>query len=179
MEIAPGCSQAGLPFQKNKDEAHIRCGGTDLETAQNTFSGPTAEKTGSGVVSFRTQAGCSVLECEQGRRCPASVRRIEPDLLILAPTPTSPLHRRFGTHSGMQRGTANLYFCRLRTYDTTAFAWSGVRLFTVPGCFAVSVMAFAKSLSDSFLASSETRLGILAAGLPVASAPWQAAHFAL
>jgi len=41
----------------------------------------------------------------------------------------------------------------------------------------VSLIFLAKSSSDSFFASSETRLGILAAGLPVASAPWQAEHF--
>src|ERR1017187_6560698 len=36
-----------------------------------------------------------------------------------------------------------------------------------------------RSASEAFLALSETRLGILAAGFPARSAPWQAAHFAL
>src|SRR5208337_256956 len=75
--------------------------------------------------------------------------------------------------------TANDYFCRLRTYDTTAFTWSAVRLFTVGGCFAFSVTALPKSPSDSFLASSEIRLGAFIAGLPAASGPWHIAHFAL
>src|SRR5208283_121957 len=49
----------------------------------------------------------------------------------------------------------------------------------MPGCFGFSVTALVRSSSDAFFTSSETRLGILAAGLPAASTPWQAAHFAL
>src|SRR5262249_31894967 len=64
-------------------------------------------------------------------------------------------------------------------YDTTIFTGSGVKAFATPACFGFSVMSLLRSASESFLASSPVRLGILAAGLPAASAPWQAAHFAL
>src|SRR5271157_2413069 len=60
-----------------------------------------------------------------------------------------------------------------------AFTSPAARPFTGAGCFAVSVTALVTSASDFFLASSEIRLGILAAGLPAASAPWHIAHFAL
>src|ERR1039457_5936234 len=55
-----------------------------------------------------------------------------------------------------------------------AFASSAARPFTGAGCFAVSAIPLVRSASDLPI-----RLGAFIAGLPAASAPWHAAHFAL
>src|SRR5579863_7905880 len=76
-----------------------------------------------------------------------------------------------------EQPVSSYFFCRSRMYPTTAFTWSGVRALDTEACFGLVVTTFVRSVSDIFLASSETRL--LAAPLPAPSGPWHIAHLAL
>lgn len=162
-------------------EVNERGNGTGLGTVQNTFGQPTAKKKpgpercapgpGRAVPSWKVNKGGDFRLATDGPSF-CSVRRIEPDIFILVLPPSSPLpDNQLRDSGGALIGTANAYFCKVRMYGTTIFTWSGVRLLMVAGCFGFSVMSLARSSSDAFFNSSETKLGILAAGLPAASAP--------
>src|ERR1051326_3953700 len=100
--------------------------------------------------------------------------------MLSVPPANDPSHRRHYVHT---QGTAN-YFCIARIAATTAFTSSADKPLALKAWVAFLLgpplaMKSVRSASDFFLASSDTRLGIFAAGLPVASAPWHAAHLVL
>ncbi len=110
MEIAPRCSQAGLPFRGNNvgSERTLRRN-TTLGTVQNTFGEPTAKNKpgperyapgpGRAVPSWKENRGGDFRFATDGSIFP-SVRRIEPDIFILVLPPSSPLPDNLSRDSG-------------------------------------------------------------------------------
>src|SRR5271165_5670055 len=87
-------------------------------------------------------------------------------------------------NSGLYYLCCDYFFCASRMYPMTILIWSAVTPLLANACIAflslppLAIMSV-RSASEAFLASSETRLGILAAGFPPRSAPWHIAHFVL